>query len=274
MAVLVPAGVAVLIGASGVSDSRFRLARYHFAVSWIFIIAAALLALIEAAFVARRQIRVAGLEAERDRLERRAVAGERAIIRLMRAELISLQERAHQFSSERVSLFRCDGQHFTLVARRSPRPLFDESLGRLRYPLDHGVLGRAWAEGKAGEPSLPPGGDEREAPRRRWLDAQRRLGVPEEEASALTMRSQAYAAFRIAERERSLGVILFESTVSVDEAACAGASPTKRALADLEPLVKEASARLAGFLGACSAISSPRVRQLLDEQQGPASRRP
>lgn len=271
---LIPAAVALLIGAGGVSKGHFTLAHHRFGVSWMFIIAAALLALIEAAIVARRQLRVAVLEAERDQLEGRAVAGERGIVAVMRDELIALQERAHQFSSERVSLFRCDGDHFTLVARRSPRPLFDESLGRGRYPLDQGLLGRAWAEGKAGEPSLPPAGDEHGPPRRRWLDAQRRLGVPEGVASAFTMHSQAYAAFRIAERERSLGVILFESTVSVDEAADAGASPTKRTVADLEPLVKEAGGRLAAYLGACTPISAARVGELLDEQQGPASRRP
>jgi hypothetical protein len=86
------------------------------------------------------------------------------------------------------------------------------------------------------------------------------------------MRSQAYAAFRIAGRERSLGVILFESTVAVDEAAGAGASPTKRTVAELEPLVKEAGGRLAALLEACSVITAARVRELLDEQQGPASR--
>jgi len=272
--VAIPAAVAILIGAAALNNGHYTLAGQGFAVSWTLIAAAALLALLEAAVVARHQLQVSALTAERDEALDRAIGAESAIVRLMRAELAALQLRAHQFSSERVNLFRCDGDHFTLVARRSPRPLFDESLGRERYPLDQGVLGRAWAETPAGELSLPSAGGEQGPPRRAWLDAQRRLGVPEDVARGLTMRSQAYAAFRIADRERSLGVILFESTVAVDEAAAASASPTKRSVVDLEPLVKEAAGRLAELLSACSVIDAARVRELLDEQQGPASRQP
>jgi hypothetical protein len=270
--VVIPAAVAILIGAGGLSHGHYTLFGHSFAVSWTIITAAALLALLEAAIVVRRQLRVASLAAERDELLGKAVGAEHGIVRLMRVELAELQVRAHQFSSERVNLFRCDGDHFTLVARHSPRPLFHESLGRGSYPIDQGVLGRAWAQGTADEPSLPSAGGEQGPPRRAWLDAQRRLGVPEDVARGLTMRSQAYAAFRIAGRERSLGVILFESTVAVDEAAGAGASPTMRTVADLEPLVKEAGGRLASLLEGCSVIDAARVRALLDEQQGPASR--
>ena len=153
-------------------------------------------------------------------------------------------------------------------------PTFDLSLGRGRYPLDHGVLDLAWRQNTAGVESLPSPGDD-PTPRRRWLDAQKKLNVPEEVASAFVMRSQSYAGFRIAERERSLGVIIFESTVSLEEAkAAGGTSPTKRTVGELEPLVKEASVRLADLLNASSSIPGERVRALLDMQQGSASRQP
>jgi len=270
--VLIPALVAVLIGASALSEADYSVYDRRFAVSWTLIAAAAALAVVEAALVARRQLRVAALVANCAELERRAIGAERGILTVMRAELIALQERAHLFSGERVSLFRCDGDHFTLVARRSPRPTFDQSLGRGRYPLDQGILGRAWAEGKAGESSLPSPGDEQGPPRRRWIDAQGRLGVPEEVAGAFTMRSQAYAAFRIANQERSFGVVVFESTTAVREAATAGPSPTKRTVAELEPVFRGSAGRLAALLGASSVISAARVRELLGEQQGSASR--
>jgi hypothetical protein len=271
--VLIPVAVIVLTAASGATNGHYKIAGHKLAVSWTLIVVAALLALLEAILVGRRQRRVETLESERTEFERRAENAERSLMRLMRAELIALQERARQYSSERVSLFRCDGDFFALVARRSPRPLFDESLGRGRYALDEGVLGLAWAQNTAEVESLPSPGEEGEAPRRRWLDAQKRLKVPEPVASALVMRSQSYAGFRIAQRERSLGVIVFESTVSVVEAkAAGGSSPTMRTVAELEPLVKEASSRLADLLDGSSSISAERIRVLLDEQQGPASR--
>jgi hypothetical protein len=269
--VVIPVFVVVLTAASGVTNGHYHVGHHRVSVAWTLIVVAALLALVEAVIVARRQLRVGNLEAANAELEGRAIAGEEAV-GLMRAELIALQERARQFSSERVSLLRCDGDHFTLVARRSPCPPFDQSLGRGTYPLDEGILGEAWANGTAGVSALPPSGPAHEPPRRRWLDAQRRFNIPEQVATNFTMRSQAYAAFRLAERDRALGVIVFESTVSVDEAAAAGPSPTKRTVAELEPLVKEAGDRLAGFLRACASISAPRLRELLDAEQGPTSR--
>jgi hypothetical protein len=265
MTVLIPAGFVLLIAAVPLENGHYEVLHRRLAVAWTLVVAAALLAVAEAATVARRQLRVSAVVAERDEFSNRAVAAERAIVRLIRQELIALENRSQLFSNGRVSLFRCDGDYFTLVGRRSGRPRFDQSLGRGRYPLDEGVLGRAWAETPVEVPSLPEAGPEAEPPRRRWLDAQRRLGVPEEVAAALTMRSRAYAAFRIADRERSFGVILFESTVAVDAAATAGASTTKRTVAELEPLVKEASTRLAALLGQSSCVSGERVRQLLEE---------
>lgn len=267
--VLIPAGVALMIAAVPLAHGHYRALHHRFAVSWTLVAAAALLALIEAGAVARREIRIAAVAAERDQFRERAVLAERAIMRLIRHELLALEERTHLFSSGRVSLFRCDRDYFTLVGRRSARPLFDQSFGRGRYPLDQGVLGRAWAETPVGVPSLPDPGPEGQPPKRRWLDAQKKLGVPEEVAAAFTMRSQSYAAFRIADRERSFGVILFESTVTVDEAATAGDSPTKRTVAELEPLVREASGRLAALLGQSACLAGDRVRELLEEQQGP-----
>jgi hypothetical protein len=272
--VFIPVAVIVLTAASGTSKGHYKIAGHKLTVSWTLIVLAALLAAIEVALVGRRQRRVETIDRERREFKGRAESAERALMRLMRAELIDLQERADLFSGERVSLYRCDGDCFTLVARRSAMPTFDESLGRGIYPLNEGVLDLAWRENTAGVESLPPPGDD-PTPRPRWLQAQRKLNVPEAVAAAFVMRSQSYAAFRIAERERALGVIVFESTVSVNEAMSAGGtSSTKRTVGELEPVVKDASARLSDLLKSSSSIPSERVRELLDAQQGPTSRQP
>lgn len=270
--VLIPVALVVLTAASGIADGNYKIASHQVAVSWTLIAIVAFLAVPEVILVSRRQSRIQAVDRERRQFAGRAESAERSLMRLMRAELIVLQERADLYSGERVSLFRCDGDFFTLVARRSAMPTFDQSLGRRRYELNQGVLDLAWRQNTAGVESLPPPGADA-IPRRRWVDAQK--NVPEDVASALIMRSQSYAAFRIAERERSLGVLVFESTVSVDEAKTAGStSPTKRTVAELDPLVKDAGARLADLLNASSSIPGARVRVLLDEQQGPASRQP
>jgi hypothetical protein len=271
--VVIPVAVIALTAASGVSHGHYKLAGRRLPASWTLIVIAAALALVEAVLVGRRQRRIDTLDSQRAEFARRAALAERALMLLLRAELIALQERARLYSSERVSLFRCDGDSFTLVARRSSMPVYDESLGRGRYPLDAGVLGQAWERNSAGVESLPPAGTDT-IPKRRWLDAQSKLKIPEAVACDLKMRSQSYAGFRIVQRERSLGVIVFESVISVSEATLGGGtSPTKRTVAEIEPLVKEASARLAELLEASASLTPETIRNLLDEQQGPASRK-
>jgi hypothetical protein len=273
--VALPVAVVVLTAASGLASGHYAFAGKRLAVSWTLIAIATVLACAEAVLVGRRQLRVATVASERDLLSRRLESAECGLMHLIRTELIALQQRAKQFSSERVSLFRCDGDHFTLVGRRSPQPRLDESLGRLKYPVQQGILGAAWRDGTAEKPSLPHPGFEPDPPADEWLEAQQELGIPTEVALDLTMRSQCYSAFRLADSERAFGVVLFESTVSVTEADQAGAgSTTKRTVQDLRPLVKEASHRLTELIEATTSIPPERIRTLLERQQGQTSRTP
>jgi hypothetical protein len=273
LTVFLPVAVAVLLAVSSIVSGDFTLRGRTIEVAWILIAVAGVLAAIEAALVTRRQRKLSRLEAERRQLLARAEDAETSLLHLIRDELIAMEARAHLYSNERISVFRCDGNCFTLVARRSRRPLFDESLGRARYPLDQGVLGRAWADGAAEETGLPTPGPEGQPPRRGWLTAQeRRWRVPEVVAERFAMRSQSYVGFRIEQEERSLGVIVFESTVSASEAETAGPSATMRSRAELQPLIKEAGKRLSSLLEASQSIAAEQVRDLLDAQQGPLSR--
>ncbi len=226
---------------------------------------AAALAIIEAIAVGRNQRALGAAEDA----SRRAEVTEAGVLRLVRGELDHLQKRAGHLSNERVSLFRWEGDHFILVGRRSPRPAFDRSPGRESYPASEGCLGRAWDDGTAEEQSLPdPGLDD--TPRRRWLQTQsRRWAVPETTAAGFTMRSQSYAAFRVEslDRQRSLGVIVFESTLSADEVSAAG-SKRRLSVGDLKPLLNEEADRLAQVLEACAPISEARVARYRRVQAG------
>lgn len=274
LTVFLPVTVAVLLAVSGIVDSDFKLRGHKIEVAWVLIVAAGVLAAAEAALVTRRQRRLSQLEAERTELRARADDAEAALLHLVRDELIALETKAHLYSNERISLFRADGDCFTLLARRSRRPVFDESLGRKSHPLDQGVLGRAWADGVAEETGLPDPGPETQPPRRGWLTAQeRRWHVPEAVSEKFVMRSQSYFAVRLEEEQRALGAIVFESTVSSAEAVTAGPSTTLRTSVALGPLVKDAGARLVSLLEASQSISPDRVRTLLDAQQGPSSRK-
>jgi hypothetical protein len=271
--VLLPVAVGVLFAASQVVDREYQFMGHTIKIAWVLIVAGGLLATAGTVITARRQLRLDRLENERNTFSDRTERAEAALLRLIRAELISLEARAHLYSNERVSLFRCDGDGFSLVGRRSRRPLYDESLGRKRYTLEEGVLGAAWAQGAADEPALPDPGPEGGPARRVWLRAHlTRWRVPEAVASSLVMRSQSYVAIRIEREDRSLGAIVFESTVSATEAQAAGSSSTKRTRRELEVLVKEAGSRLASLIEATQSIDAPRVRALLDSQQGPRSR--
>jgi len=266
-----PVLVTLLLTAAGAIGTSFIVRGNKIEVRWVLICLAGILATVEAIVVARRQASIGDLHGENARLQRRAEAGESAILRFIHEELVGLETRAHLYSAERVSLFRCEGDHFILVSRRSRNPHFDRSPGREHYPCDEGVLGRAWEDGVAEEPSLPKGGASHEVPRRAWQNAQRsRWNIPEAASEKFVMRSESYVAFRIESVDRALGVIVFESTVSTKDANQAqGPQSTKRTAAALSSLVKDAASRLASLLKATQSIDVAAIRTLEATHHGP-----
>jgi hypothetical protein len=266
--IVAPVVVLVLSTVAGTVDGHIEVAGVRAATSTLLIAIAALIAFVALAIDARRERDWRELKASHEDLARRAHAGEETVLKLLRAELRALEEAAGYMSNERISLFRREGDQLVLLARRSKRPAFDETLGRI--PLEQGCAGKAWSEGSAYEPCLPDPGPDAGPPTRRWVTRQeKQWHIPGEVAEQLRMRSQMYAAFRLETATEPVGVVVFESTVSVKEhAAVGGAAPPMPGLEDLGILVKEAGERLCTLVLASYTMPAQRVAELLAGQQG------
>jgi hypothetical protein len=210
-----------------------------------------------------RQLHLDRLQRERAEFKEDAEAGARALLRLVFHELEQLRNAAGHFSNERVTLFRCDEEGFILLGRRSARPDYDYARcpGRARYPEDQGCLALAWKDGRSEQTTLPPAGQAKPWSED-WVQAQAELGVPRATAEALTMPSCSYLAYRIEGRERSLGVIVFESinTSSQAEQLKSTAALTSETL---DPIQKSGSGRLANLLRESEFIPAATVAALL-----------
>lgn len=270
--VLLTVAVVLLSAVSGVVEGDVTVLGIEFAWSTLALMALGPLALVAAVVTARQTRRFLALESRSRELDARVDTADAAVLRLLRSELERLEAMAGHYSSQRVSLYRREEDQLVLIARRSRRPTYDESLGRFCIPLDQGCVGRAWAEGSAYEPGLPSAGPETGPPTKKWVARQERWGVPRAEAAALTMRSQTYTAFRIETREERLGVLVFESTLSVAErSSAAGSSPTLLTMDELEDLVKDTGERLSILVQASRMLSRDRVKELLCAQQCPGA---
>jgi hypothetical protein len=211
--------------------------------------------------VGRRQLRLDRLGAENALHARLADAGALALLRACFHELVELSDQAKHFSNERLSLYRCEGDHFILLARRSRNPVQERSSGRPRYPLGEGSLGHAWREGRSHEPSLPPAGAGRPW-NDEWLRAQQEVwGLPNATAAALAMPSRCYIAFRIETPVSPLGVLVFESVNTVEEVKQTGSSVCLD-LAKLERLQRRTSASLAVLLRESAFIDAATIARL------------
>lgn len=210
-----------------------------------------------------RQLHLDRLQRERTEFKEHAEAGARALLRLIFHELEQLRLAAGHFSNERVTLFRCDGDGFIVLGRRSARPNYDYDRcpGRPRYPEDQGCLGLAWKDGRSEQTALPPAG-QAQPWSEDWVRAQTELGVPRATAEALTMPSCSYLAYRIEGLERSLGVIVFESINTSSQAE--QLKSTVAITSDtLDPIQKSASGRLADLLRESEFIPAATVAALL-----------
>src|SRR6202521_3792832 len=90
-----------------------------------------------------------------DGLALRAETAELALIETICDELRNVIGILGLFSYGRASLFICKKDHFVLAGRSSPMAQFGRSLGRARYPLGSGIVGKAWNYGEAADPELP-----------------------------------------------------------------------------------------------------------------------
>jgi hypothetical protein len=243
--------VSLLAIASVSPNADFSVGGHSYSWAPRLVVVGIALAVLSSLWLGARERKLQVLEHDNESLRRTADAGVGALLGLIRVELDRLRLEAGHQSNERVSLYRCENGDFLLVGRRSANPVFDRSSGRQRYPADEGCLGAAWQAGTAEESGLPNPGAR--APwNRLWLTAQwRRHRVPESTAAAFSMQSRSYFAFRVDSADGALGVLVFESLNTSEEAkelAATRSPPTILSSADLEPLFKKASERLVPLL--------------------------
>lgn len=131
-----------------------------------------------------------------------------ALRAVLECEVADLCGKLGLWTSERVTLFVHDGDDLIPAARFSSNAAFRHT-GRERYPDSNGCIGRAWQTGNPVVADLPPPTDVDS-----WLAEQRRWGLTEQTAQALTMKSRSYIAIRIHGLEKdddALGVLVAES---------------------------------------------------------------
>lgn len=142
----------------------------------------------------------------REEAERQAALKSDALERAIRIMLIRLGKHCRlEGHSDRISVYYFHDGRFFLVSRHAKNPTF-EARGRDSYPAGEGAIGNAWAA-EHGEAlvSMPSG---KEA----WKRAAKRQGLSEETIGRMKMKSLGFAGYRLEAGERSVGVLMVEST--------------------------------------------------------------
>lgn len=133
---------------------------------------------------------------------------------LLRDQLLILANDVFHFGdTERISVYKHDGEAFLMLGRYSKNPDFDKR-GRGIYPDDQGCISKAWREGFAFcKPALPePNGKNGKAAWKERLEQE--WGIPKSVSNNFRMKSRAYAALAIedVESKRRVAVVVIEST--------------------------------------------------------------
>ena len=88
--------------------------------------------------------------------------------------------------TERISVYRHDGEAFVMLGRYSKNPEYNER-GRVLYPDDAGVIGHAWHSGVAADDNIP---DYATVPDEYLQYTRSNWGIAEETARNFTMKSR------------------------------------------------------------------------------------
>uniref|UniRef100_B8HMZ2 GAF domain-containing protein n=1 Tax=Cyanothece sp. (strain PCC 7425 / ATCC 29141) TaxID=395961 RepID=B8HMZ2_CYAP4 len=129
--------------------------------------------------------------------------------KIINNELHILSQIFNFGTSERISLFKHDGNALVMVGRYSSNPLFNKK-GKGILPVDEGVVGKAWSDGYAFVNDLP------ESTQANDFDYIKVccLGwkMNRDTARNLFMKSRTIAAFAIRDnRSQPIGVLVLES---------------------------------------------------------------
>lgn len=136
----------------------------------------------------------------------------------------------------RVSIYYKDDEVFKLLARNSPNPLLKQ-FSRKDYPLDLGIVSKAWQYGKYEDKDIP----EDDGAYMEYM--QKKYHYSEEALYSIKMKSRTMLGLSIVDADDSIGVVLFESKM-------------KNAFDDdtveaMERYCKDFQSYLAGFVRDC-----------------------
>ncbi|WP_201527755.1 hypothetical protein [Psychrobacter frigidicola] len=133
---------------------------------------------------------------------------------LVESWLKNIDMKIEMNHAERVSIYFSDNNSFYILGRYSKNPKL-EKIHTQKFPLNKGVLSRAWEKDECTEFNCPIYTQDNEE----YEDhIHNEYGYDREKILAFTMRSCDYIGFSIKDRGKNIGVIIFESeTRSLEE---------------------------------------------------------
>ena len=255
-ALAAPVTALLLAGVGATQGETFHVGKHTYSTSIALLIAAAAVSIPGGLDVLRKIRALERQVRDRNELAARAINAETGLVDIVCEELATVIQRTGLHSHARASLFLCRGDHFILVGRSSPMTQWGRSLGRGIYPLDSGVLGKAWNVEKIEDGTFADPG-RNETPNKGWLDRQKKWGVKEAIASKFVMRSRAYAALRLDLNQSRLGILVLESDAQPSIGADGTSHPTIGSLEDM----KSSQEILARALNHLNRLDESELRQ-------------
>lgn len=124
--------------------------------------------------------------------------------------LRSIAQSLNFTNNERISLYIVDNNRFICCSRFSKNPTY-KRWGRASYPLDEGVIGRAWNNGSEFFASLPDAQKDFKSYVER---TKKKYGIPEDTIRGFSMFSKLLMGYRISNHDSSEhnAIIIVEST--------------------------------------------------------------
>lgn len=112
---------------------------------------------------------------------------------------------------DRISIYKYDKQEdeFRLLGRHAENPSFRKR-SRYLYPVNQGVIGKAWTDRKCFEKKLP---SPNSSLKKYYEENEKKYGIPPETCKNLTMQSTCLWGYRLSdEKDIPFAVIIVEST--------------------------------------------------------------
>lgn len=207
-------GILTGLAAVWVSAPGFDVSKIPVATRWLLAVGI-LLILVGVLFQIRKSNILSSLRHQNEELNDFAEGLERGYPELMRFVLGSLFKGQLKLThTERISIYRYDGNAFRIVGRFSQNPEYDQ-YGRALYPADQGCIAAAWREDKCLVQDVPD-------PTKNMMKykefMESRWGIPGNVVENMRMKSRFYAAFSLTSslQQRPIGVVVIESTRTPD----------------------------------------------------------